>query len=259
MTRLRGLITAFSMYSAIPVPHIAWEEGGLRRTLACFPLVGAAIGGLFWLWLRLAALWSLGDPLRAAGALAVSLGISGGIHLDGLCDTLDALASRREREQRLRILKDPHIGAFAAIGCGMYLLLYFSLLCELATTPRTAGVLAVGFVVSRAASAAAAVTLPAADRGGTLAQFADLADRRVVLVSAAVYLSACALAMLLLDWLCGGLCLLAAGFCFLLYRTTALRQFGGITGDLAGWFVCLCEAAFALAAVAAQLLRGGAA
>lgn len=36
--------------------------------------------------------------------------VSGGIHLDGLVDTADALYSRRETEKKLEILKDPHVG-----------------------------------------------------------------------------------------------------------------------------------------------------
>lgn len=254
MNRLRGLVTAFSMYSSIPVAQIDWDEAVLRHTLAFFPLVGAAIGSMFWLWLRLAQLLALSAPLRAAGALTVVLGLSGGIHLDGFCDTVDALSSRKSREEKLRILKDPHIGAFAAIGCGMYLLLYFALLCELRWSPRAVGALALGFVFSRAASAAAAVLLPAAGKEGTLSYFSSVSDRRAVIAASAGYLAVCAAAMPLLDWFFGAACLLAGGVCVVWYRSIALRRFGGVTGDLAGWFVSMCELMFALAAVFAQKL-----
>ena len=41
--------------------------------------------------------------------------VTGGIHVDGLLDTSDALSSWQERTRRLEILKDSHAGAFAII------------------------------------------------------------------------------------------------------------------------------------------------
>jgi len=53
-------------------------------------------------------LWpGLGAPLGVA-ALAL---LTGGLHLDGLADTWDGLARRSSREERLRAMKDPYLGA----------------------------------------------------------------------------------------------------------------------------------------------------
>lgn len=41
--------------------------------------------------------------------------VTGGIHLDGLLDTADALSSYKTKEEKLEILKDSHAGAFAII------------------------------------------------------------------------------------------------------------------------------------------------
>ena len=50
--------------------------------------------------------------------------LTGGIHLDGFMDTSDALASYGDRVKKAGDFKDPHTGAFAIIGLGLYLLLY---------------------------------------------------------------------------------------------------------------------------------------
>lgn len=62
-------------------------------------------------------------------------------------------------------------------------------------------------------------------------------------------------------WLWGDLipalaALAAAATVYFLYRHVALGQFGGFTGDLAGWFLQMCELAVLAAAVLAE--RAGA-
>ena len=41
---------------------------------------------------------------------------TGFLHLDGFMDSCDAILSRRDLEERRRILKDPHTGSFAVIS-----------------------------------------------------------------------------------------------------------------------------------------------
>ena len=50
----------------------------------------------------------------------------------------------------------------------------------------------------------------------------------------------------------GGAALLALWY----YEKTAKREFGGTTGDLAGWFLQLCELACLVGLVLAQRLEG---
>lgn len=50
MKCLESLIVAFSMYSKIPMPQITWTKENMKNTLCYFPLIGAVIGALLWLW-----------------------------------------------------------------------------------------------------------------------------------------------------------------------------------------------------------------
>ena len=65
----------------------------------------------------------------------------------------------------------------------------------------------------------------------------------------------CAGAMVACAPVAGAACCAAAALVFIWYRSMSLRQFGGITGDLAGWFLQLCELAMLVAAVLVQILR----
>ena len=58
--------------------------------------------------------------------------------------------------------------------------------------------------------------------------------------------------MLLADIVLGGAVLIASILVFLYYRRVCTVQFGGITGDLAGYFLELCELAALSAVVIVQ-------
>ena len=60
-------------------------------------------------------------------AALLPLLVTGGIHLDGFLDVADARSSHQSRARKLEILKDSHVGAFAVIAMGCYLLLYTAL------------------------------------------------------------------------------------------------------------------------------------
>ena len=226
---------AFSTYSRIPMPQVEWNEGNMRHTLAFFPLVGAAVGAGFWGVDALCRALALGDVLRGALLAIVPVVITGGIHLAGYCDTVDALASHASRERKLVILKDSRAGAFVVIWCCVWFLAYFSLLTEAESLPT----LAAGFVLSRALSARAIERLPSARAGMGAALKSGSRFPWWVL---AVYLVLCGGAV----WLWGEplaalAALVAAVLFYFYYKSMAMRQFGGFTGDLAGWFLQVCE------------------
>ena len=254
MRILRSMCIALSTYSRIPVPQVEWSDENMRYSLCFFPLVGVVIGGLLMLWLRLCDALQIGALLRGAGGCAIAVLVSGGIHLDGFCDTSDALASYGEREQRLEILRDTHVGAFAVIRFGLYLLLLAGALGELRAN-RAGWIAALGFVLSRAMSGLGVVTLLGARKKGFLQSFADAAQGQIVRGVLLGTAAACALAMILLAPGVGLAAVAAAVGCFIFYRAMAYKHFGGITGDLAGWFLCLAEVAVALiAAIGGKLL-----
>ena len=232
---IASCIIAFSTYSRIPMPQVDWSEENMRHTLACFPLVGAAVGAVFWGADALCRLLEVGTVLRAALLTAVPVAVTGGIHLDGYCDTVDALSSHAPKEKKLAILKDSNAGAFAVIWCGVWFLLYFGLLTEL----RSTATVAAGFVLSRSLSALAVERLPSAREG----MGASLKrGSRFPWWTLAVYLALFGGAVWLWGMPAAGAAALVVSVCFyFFYKHMALRLFGGFTGDLAGWFLQICE------------------
>lgn len=236
---LKGLVIAFASYTRIPMPQVDWSEENRRWSMCFFPLIGVVVGGLIWLWLALCDGLHIGTFLRGAIGAVLPLLVTGGIHMDGFMDVTDAMSSWQTKEKRLEILKDSHVGAFAVIACGAYLLLMAGLLSE-CTAAQGLGLTA-AFVLSRSMSAYAMVALPQAKKQGMLADNARNADHhRVRLASWGWFAAAAVAAVCGLGWY--GLALPAGALaCLGWYAHRAKKYFGGISGDQAGWYVQVTE------------------
>ncbi len=243
MKWMESLIVALSMYSKIPMPHIEWTKENMRCALCFFPVAGAAVGAVLWLWFQVSAFLPVGNALRAAILVLIPVLVTGGIHLDGLLDTADALSSWQTKERRLEILKDSHAGAFAIIICCSYFLAAFGIWSE--ADMDSVIVLSIGFILSRALSGFGICSFPCAKNSGLAAAFADAADkvkcRYILLIEAGGSI----FFMILYDWKRGILAAVTAAIVCLLCRRMAVRKFGGITGDIQGFFLQVCELAMA--------------
>ncbi len=237
----KTIAVALSMYSAIPMPQVDWSPKYMRYAMLAFPLVGICCGAAIWLWLFLSNLLAFGQVLTGIGLVLAPILITGGIHLDGFCDTTDALASHAPRDKKLEILKDSHTGAFAIIGVVCFLLFYCAICTELNFSFETIAILTGIHVFSRCLSGFSVATFPCAKDSGLLYAFQDGAARKVVTAVLLLFLLSLMVffGLFLPFW---GLCIPFGGLLvFLLYRISAMRIFGGITGDLAGWFLCYSE------------------
>ena len=234
---LTSFFMAFSLYSRIPVPQTEWNEKSMRWCICFLPAVGAAIGAaqglLYWLLAHL----SVGAVFRGAALTALPVLLSGGIHLDGFLDTCDAIHSYGTREKRLEILKDPHVGAFAVIGGLVWFTLQLGVWSE--AQNRTIVPLCITFALSRSLSAFSALVFPKAKKDGMLRQETDPAAKSSAAMVAVSLLLASA--MIYTGALPGAAAVLTAVLTLALYYRMAVTVFGGITGDLSGWFTQMCE------------------
>lgn len=73
------------------------------------------------------SLLSVGPPLVAAGlVIAVDLGLTGMLHVDGIADSADGLLAPMDRARRLRVMADPATGAFGVTVVVAVLVVRFS-------------------------------------------------------------------------------------------------------------------------------------
>ena len=240
MWLLNAMIIAIAMYSKIPMPRVDWNEKNMRYAMCFFPLVGVIIGVLEIVAGNLITVWKgEGTFFYAVVLTLIPVFITGGIHLDGFADTMDAKSSYGDREKKLEILKDPHTGAFAIISLCCYFLLCVGIFSEMRTERLFAAALV--FVLSRSLSGISVVTFPAAKNSGLLRTFQDGAQKRNVRIVLIFWLLAAGVGFYLTAGLCGGAAAVVGLAVFFYYYQFSRKQFGGITGDLAGYFLQLCE------------------
>ncbi|RKM58330.1 adenosylcobinamide-GDP ribazoletransferase [Butyrivibrio sp. X503] len=249
---LRAFCIAFSMYSGIPMPQFKWEKEDMRYSICFFPLIGIVIGALCY---GLCVITQMFDINLLAATLlffVIPLIVTGGIHVDGFMDCSDVFSSYREKEKKLEILKDPHIGAFAVIRLVVLCAVYISAISIIISSEkgfeeRYFIVICLGFVLSRTLSAVSVVSFPCAKNEGSLYTFAEGSDKKrclsVLVKEAAIIL----LIMAVYGRIGGVVAITTALLTFGYYYLKTKKELGGITGDTAGWFVCLCETAMAVA------------
>ena len=169
MKWLESCLIAISMYSKIPVPQVEWTKEKMSHAMCFFPLVGAIEGCFLGLWLFIAAQFHLSVGMRFLWASAIPFLVTGGIHMDGFMDTMDAVHSYGDRTKKLEILKDPHLGAFAVICAVVYLLLYTGSMYEFCENARGKAMFyPVLFLFSeRVFSGLSVVMFPSAKNNGT--------------------------------------------------------------------------------------------
>lgn len=242
-----GLLVAFSMYSAVPVPQVQWEKRTMRWALGFLPLVGVLIGALEWLWFRFCTRFAAEGLFYAVGAALILLFVSGGIHLDGLCDTCDALCSYGDREKRLAILKDPHVGAFGLMWLIAFLLAEVGCFAQIYARPALLPLAVCGFAVARCMGGCKVVLTPCAKDSGLAHLFAENSDKKAVAVALILemllYLIVAGLLVYAVPHgLTAGKVLVAVLLVWHGVHEKLTRHiFGGITGDLAGFYISIAE------------------
>lgn len=220
---MRGLILALGFLTRLPLPALRdFQPAELARAVVWFPVAGLVVGAAVAL---AAALGARFDPwLGALAGVIVWTWITGGLHLDGLADTVDALgAAHRDPERFLAVLADPHVGSFGVIALVLQLLAKLVLLHWLLTLDLPWLTLALIPAWARWAAAGWALWLPPL-KPGLGERFAWHGNRA--------------------GWAAGGLALaalsLAAPLAFaalipaVLWGGWMQRKLGGQTGDVLG-------------------------
>jgi len=235
-----AFVISFAMYSNIPMPSVIWNEKNMRYAYIFFPIVGAVAAGMMVVLYSLFTGWAV-PVFFGVIATAVPVFITGGIHVDGFSDTCDALSSHQDRGEKLRIMKDPHVGAFALIHVCLLMILQVGAYAQLFLSPKYFGMVLIGFVLSRSLGAYAVLKWPCAKKDGLAATFSINGESRVVAKVLLLYILLGSGWILWIHPLVGaGLLVLLAGF-YWFFQKMILKQFGGITGDLAGFCIQTIE------------------
>ncbi len=238
--RLRhGLRLAVATLTVIPVPAGRVDRDIAGVAMRAAPAIGIAIGaaiGLLSVGLRAArAPWLL-IGFIATGAAA---GLTRGLHLDGLADTVDALGSYQDRDRALAIMKSPDVGPFGVVAIILAVAVPATAIGAMLGRPWWSVVAA---VAAAAGTGRAAITdacrrpIPAARPDGLGAMVAGTTGPAAIAV-AAMLIASVAIAADPDRWWQGPASVLAGLAAASVVRAHTIRRFGGITGDVLGSLV----------------------
>jgi len=224
---------AWRLLTIVPLPFVPENvdrPAGLAA--AYYPVVGLILGlilaGTGWLFHM-----QLPDGVAAALLLAVWVGLTGMLHLDGFMDACDGLLPPRDPTRRLEIMKDSRVGAFGVIGVVLLLLLKFNALIALPVASRWHALIAIP-VLARWAMTWAMARYPLVRTEGLSAFFktglgsVQVGIASVVAIGVSIgFFGVRGLILLVVTWLTTTL---VARF--------AITRIGGLTGDVYG---TICE------------------
>ena len=231
---------ALGMFTAIPMPFHFWKEKRTSMMITVYPLMGVIVGALWWLAAKLLFTLSVPHMLTAAALTVVPFFVAGFIHLDGYMDTSDALLSYRPLEDKLRILKDPNVGAFAVVMLVVLFIMQFGAVYTIAETRQYLLLMMGIMVVSRCCSSLCIFNFshnPGSNYAPLLAQGIGWGHKMFVLLTAIV-------AMVLSFIYAGHVGMIVLGAVlvgYFLAMLKAYRGFKGVSGDLLGFALVISE------------------
>lgn len=230
---------ALSMFTTIPLPQV-WEDDSAPLVMPCFPLAGVAAGLLWWGGVWAIGLLKLPVMLFAALFVLIPMLLTGCIHMDGYMDCSDAVFSRRSLEEKRRILKDSHVGAFAVISFGIWLMLSFAASNGFIERGINPMLLLFIPILSRAVSGLFMLITPPMHETGYAAYFKQN-SKPIHLIILILTAAAVTTAGFLLGGLTFGLPLLCVIIGALLTLWFLYHQLKGISGDVCGCIIVVSE------------------
>jgi adenosylcobinamide-GDP ribazoletransferase len=249
---MRSFLVALAFLTVVPLRlKTLPTPATVARSRFWYPVVGILLGAALGGWTAFLAGRGLNPLVSAFLILLAWVVLTGALHLDGLCDLCDGLFGGRTPEDRLRILRDPHLGTFGLAGGVLLLLGKLVLLGEVvARGPVRAGWLVGGSVaVTRclAVSMAAGARYPRPE--GTGKALIEAAQGWEVIPFTAAAAGLAVAATRLPDPVPLPLPFLAGLAVVLGLRWLCQRRLGGITGDCLGAGIETGEFVMLLAAV----------
>lgn len=255
-------ITAFFMawgnFITLPCPSNKWDGKLKNLMLAMLPSVGLVVGALFFAIMFACQKIGLPDMVVTLIAEFYMFYIHGFMHLDGFMDCTDAIMSRRDLEERQRIMKDPTVGSFAVVMVAFLLIGWFACFY---TMISSASLLIYGIVlvpvISRAAAGYQVLTYKPIGHSQYVEDY-EAKDRnkyraltiiQQLIYMVLLYVLYAVVLKIPFDGMIKVFCInCATSLVTMLAGMHARKQLGGMSGDIAGYSIICGEFAGVLTA-----------
>jgi len=235
---MKNFLLAVQFLTIIPVRIRHVNEKALAGSVVYFPLVGLLLGLVLTGANSFLSFLAFEEIFINIILVVLLIAFTGGIHLDGLADTADAFLSRRNKEEKLRIMRDSRTGAMGVLSLISITLLKIAFLSSVDLSLKPIALLLM-CILARWAMVMSLFLFPYARQEGKAGTYIKGTDLKVFIFSTLIALG-CAVVF----WRMHGLLLLLA----IATLTYVIGRFvtgkiSGITGDTLGATNEIMEAA----------------
>lgn len=241
MSIIRSFFICVSMYSIIPVPNIAWQEKDMKYIFYMLVFLGILLGlGEYGIYVT-AEHFHISSVLYAALSTAFIVLFTGGIHFDGYADTIDAIFCHGNQEKRQKVLKDSNSGAFAIIYTIAYFMIMFAAFENMYKSVEIF-MLIYTFTLSRIFVLYIIAYTKSATEKGLLYTFSKVENKKALLIYAYLVTIFSFILLYFIAGLTSSLMiLLILVIISIILNKYFIKVFGGLSGDLAGFSICIYE------------------
>ena len=232
---MRHFITGLQFLTRIHISKQSeWSPESFGRSVKFFPLIGGILGiilvminHLFAEYLPFTGFYMPPHVLTTL-LIVANIILTGGLHCDGLMDTMDGIFSGRGRERMLEIMKDSRVGANGVMAFVLLIILKWSLIMDLSPLSLPTALLAMP-ILGRFAMVIGITVFPYARPDGIGKAFAQYADKSTLYIGL--------LLTLLIIVPLGKQAIVSLAIvtiCTMLFARFVTNLLGGLTGDIYG-------------------------
>lgn len=250
----KSFLMAFSEYSVIPKAKIERNKENCSWILVFLPLVGLVVTVVINRWAVLYPYICDNHILPAVFGAIVPTILAGGTHLEDFFKTVDALRCNKSREEKLDILhKEAHGGYYAIVVCICYFMVAVGIWSEMPIDGIF--VIVFSYVISRALFGISLLTSkPAKDKKAYMYVPENPAVKWIQVLINVGYIIICAVLMVNIaasfeNIFVATASLVGAALSYIYYNIVAKKNFGGVTAELGGFFITVCEIIIPIAAL----------
>ena len=236
----KGFLMAISMFTIIPLPKYEWDDEGGKNIMKFYPVIGLIVGVIWYGVFRILNLLGASIMVTTAVTLITPFILTGMLHLDGYMDVCDALLSRRDKETKLRILKDSTVGAFSVISVVLLLLVEFAGMFTVLNKNLDMRMLIFIPIASRAINGYFIVSQEMLGQSSLAKFFKEGTGKvdEIILLGTYVLVALITFFTLGINYL---IAILAMGLISFILLLKVKKELGGINGDVAGYILVLME------------------
>jgi len=226
---MNNLLAALRFLTIVPIKTKTNTASLSANSLVYFPVAGFALGIILACIQQLLSYTGLHNLAISAALVVALIILTGGMHLDGLSDTFDGLASWKGREDILRIMRDPHAGAIGVLSMISVIFLKIAFIASLRPLDSALSLILMT-TISRWSMVTAISFFPYAREQGKAKIFMDGKNNKFLILSTLLTM----IIIILSSPFAGFAAMITSCAAVIVIGKTISLRIGGITGDVLG-------------------------